>query len=290
MFTIFVLEKVGFRNNLADFKHMKSKNIKPGKAAKGSEKKAKKALEPDIPKGKAAKLQANQRGNQGDKVKVNEVTSSVKPVKAHSKKQGAGNQKSKLNGKETVIAVDTKTKPAINKKSVKDKTPVVLKDTKAKKINDKIKKGKSKKKKTVILVVENNLAAAKKLSKKDEVKLIIESEPKPQITISSKEDAKPNNINVTDNSKSNSVGWKYFLDKHGFPLMKIYTESPAVFFKLEKLGNIKKSARYYSDKGNLIGADFIVPYDLIQTACNIAGIKAPKNLINTAQPPLPQVF
>jgi hypothetical protein len=79
--------------------------------------------------------------------------------------------------------------------------------------------------------------------------------------------------------KSASIGWKYFLDKHGLPLMKIYTENPGVFFKLEKITDVKKSARYYTHKGDLIGADFIIPHSMIETACNIAGIKTPKNLL-----------
>jgi hypothetical protein len=79
--------------------------------------------------------------------------------------------------------------------------------------------------------------------------------------------------------KPASIGWKYFLDKKGLPLMKIYTENPGVFFKLEKISDVKKSARYYTHKGDLIGADFIIPNAMIETACNAAGIKTPKNLI-----------
>lgn len=261
---------------------MKSKKVKLDKAAKVSKKMDKKAKGPEMPQVKAVRIRKTQLEKSAGKYKIKEIISASKPAAKKNEILKGDKKKSKRKKNEYKISVDKKNKATTDKKIIVKEIPVVLKKAAAKNVPDKVEKKKGKKN-TIRQVVENSLVTAKKLNKKDDVKVIITEEVKSLPIPSNKEKVKNNNSAVTISSKPNSIGWKYFLDKQGFPLMKIYTENPGVFFKLEKLSNIKKSARYYSHKGDLVGADFIVPYDLIQTACTIAGIKMPKNLA-VAQP------
>ncbi|HEX2962402.1 MAG TPA: hypothetical protein VHO43_11460, partial [Ignavibacteriales bacterium] len=64
-------------------------------------------------------------------------------------------------------------------------------------------------------------------------------------------------------------------EKDGSVQIKIYTESEAIFSKLARLEGIQKSAKYFV-KGRQVGADFIVPLEMAESACSIAGVKPPK--------------
>lgn len=74
--------------------------------------------------------------------------------------------------------------------------------------------------------------------------------------------------------REEAASWKFF-EKNGNVQIKIYTESQAIFSKLVGMHGIQKGARYFV-KGHQVGADFIVPLDLAESACSIAGVKIPK--------------
>lgn len=201
--------------------------------------------------GKTAKKTVEISESKGESVKKNirglHKEKEIKPIIRKTDKTGKKpkNKKEKIKDVKTLPVANSKVELSTDKKIKENKTASDQKNKTAGSINDEGQK----------IVQEQLIKEAGKVQKQEK-----------------------HNSQKTTIQKSASIGWKYFLDKQGNPLMKIYTENSLVYFKLEKYGEIKKSARYYTQKGDLIGADFIVPFNLITTACGLAGIQTPKGI------------
>lgn len=182
----------------------------------------------------------------------------LKKKKTYSVKKEGASKADKDKG-----ASQKKKGPTLSKRS-KARKPS-LKGTKAK--NSKAKNSKTE---SVKAVPQKRTRAAAKGNKKPLP--VIKAEPVPEIKKKLPQGKKKNSIEAE--RKEENASWKFF-EKNGSVLIKIYTESEAIFSKLARIQGIQKSAKYFI-KGRQVGADFIVPLDMAESACSIAGVKIPK--------------